>query len=227
MKGRAVIEAALTIIFCLCLCACEAGFVDSATDPGQTQPDDPPLTDPADPSPTDPSAQDPKENIFYYPFPLLQMSAAELEDAYGPLIYITRPEDRLAAYAAEGLGEIQLLFETDEAGSLASTSRPERLLIVDDALIYPGLSAGMTKDEANAFIDWQPGVIESETPAQYWVMTAAADEYFIHAYFKCTAGAIAQYETEQNADPRPADQTVSDMVADGTLKIAWLAVDKG
>lgn len=105
MKGRAVIEAALTIIFCLCLCACEAGFVDSATDPGQTQPDDPPLTDPADPSPTDPSAQDPKENIFYYPFPLLQMSAAELEDAYGPLIYITRPEDRLAAYAAEGLGK--------------------------------------------------------------------------------------------------------------------------
>lgn len=85
----------------------------------------------------------------------------------------------------------------------------------------------MTKDEANAFIDWQPGVIESETPAQYWVMTAAADEYFIHAYFKCTAGAIAQYEAEQNADPRPADQTVSDMVADGTLKIAWLAVDKG
>ena len=224
MKGRAFIQAALAFILCLCLCACEAGFVDSETDPAQTPPTDP-ATEPA--KPTDPSTQDPKENIFYYPFPLLQMSAAEIEDAYGPLTYITRPEERLAAYAAEGLGEIQLLFETDQAGSLAGTSRPERLLIVDDALIYPGLSAGMTLDKANAFIDWQTGVIESETPAQYWVMTAAVEDYFIHAYFKCTAWAISQYESGQNAEPRPPSQTVSDMIADGTLKIAWLAVDQG
>ena len=118
-------------------------------------------TEPSSEDPTDPEP-DPYADIKYYPFPLLDMTVAEIEATYGELewsytMYGATP----VVYSIPSL-DMELMYIIDPSKhddkNLPKDIKPDRLWC-ENADIYPGFSVGMTPDQIPNGIEWlYPGL---------------------------------------------------------------------
>ena len=133
-----------------------------------TEPSEAPTDEVTEPSsdeatePTEPDEPDPYADIKYYPFPLLDMTVAEIEAEYGALkweyaMYGATP----TVYSIPSLG-IYLAFEIN-ADKDDYKNIPEDMvaswLWYEYADVYPGLRIGMTPEQLPPDIEWlHPGL---------------------------------------------------------------------
>ncbi|MCI8589232.1 MAG: hypothetical protein HFE77_00730 [Clostridiales bacterium] len=113
-----------------------------STEPGETTP---PATDPT---------EDYKNDIAYYPFPLLNMTVGEIEQKYGKVIY-EGPSQGTAECSLEGYEDIWLVFDIHIDDDKLSDPN-NKYLITSDLIpeclhvwgnVYPGIKTGMKHGE--------------------------------------------------------------------------------
>ncbi len=134
----------------------------SATQP--TEPSDtvPPTAEPTEPSETTPPASDPaedyKNDLAYYPFPLLNMTVEEIEQKYGKVIFKDISVGWIVC-SIEGYEDFYLLYDIDIDDDYRNETYieqfitpdlvPERIYVWGN--VYPGIKKGMKYGE----IDFQ------------------------------------------------------------------------
>ena len=129
------------------LTACKK--TDEGSDPSATEPSDLLTQAPTEttPSETEPN-EDYKNDIVYYPFPLLDMTVGEIEQKYGKVNYEDTSQSWLVC-SIDRYEDIDLYFDVDitklnnsnHAGLITSDLIPHHLFVRGD--VYPDIKRGM------------------------------------------------------------------------------------
>lgn len=169
---------AIMLIMAMLICGC--GTAEDSTDEPTTEsivgtegiteatePSTEPSTEATEPTeaptePVDTPESDPYADIKFYPFPLLDMTVAEIEAAYGelewsygitggnPVVYRIPSLDMEISYIID--------LEKHDGKNLPKDMKPYWIWY-ENATIYPGISVGMTPDQIPKGIEWlEPGL---------------------------------------------------------------------
>ncbi len=205
----------LIMLFALVILMCSCGKQENPTEtdaPGEsesvpaseqteptpvpTSPTSEPPTEPVtqpeqtEPAPTEP----PKDDLSYYPYPLLDMTYGEVAETFGDLT----PHFGFAGGASPYISQLKMSVDfgyyNDEV--IPDDVKPSSIFIREtmEKDIYPGLNVGMSANEIPdniQFYDW--GVSPYGEGANQYIAIAEFDSYLIYLYFKIPEEILEKY----------------------------------
>ena len=152
-------------------------------------------TEPTEPAPTEPVPTEPsKDDLSYYPYPLLDMTYGEIEEMFGELTEKNRYGEGYYPYIPQH--KVSLTYGVVPGEKIPEDKKPVSL-IFDEPLeqkIYPGLNIGMSANEIPTDINfdfWDTTGYEDDFEG--CIFSAEVDSYTVLIFFEIPDEILKQH----------------------------------